>query len=87
MSAQHTPGPWFSAHSGVWVARDWGNQLIAQCGMKGMEAEMPGNARLIAAAPELLAALEVIADVLEKEKLLFVHIVMARAVIRTAKGE
>jgi len=65
MDSKHTPGPWEQTDGhgptphGTAVAQVGGNQyLIASCtayfGREGGQA----NARLIAAAPELLAALE-----------------------------
>ena len=59
---KHTPGPWYPHYakadhclsSSVW-GQEPGNQ-VAVIGGKSLEA-MNANARLIAAAPELLAAL------------------------------
>ena len=61
--AAHTPGPWFVAPSGTTVhdKRVWFDEHGARCGDTPnicIDAETPANARLIAAAPELLAALE-----------------------------
>lgn len=60
MNAQHTPGPW--AFIGSTLVQDSGNRLHL-----GKFTEAPGlrqaaeaNARLIAAAPELLEALQAI---------------------------
>lgn len=63
--SQHTPGPWaadftssavrVSAPEGSWICKiNWYSQL-----RKAMRDEAEANARLIAAAPDLLAALEV----------------------------
>lgn len=55
--AQHTPGPWETSRNG----RDW---VVCEGGAGDMICDLAGcgndkhNARLIAAAPELLAALE-----------------------------
>lgn len=64
MSAQHTPGPWFlpvenagSAGTSVWARG--GDVRVADCNSAGIS--LPGrqaDARLIAAAPDLLAELE-----------------------------
>ena len=58
----HTPGPWIvGEHRGVWV----GPVIRAEGGHKGIAfvvGESDANARLIAAAPGLLAALKVIKD-------------------------
>jgi hypothetical protein len=51
MSAQHTPGPWrVSGKATINAGRSW----IASVSTSNRDA----NARLIAAAPDLLAALE-----------------------------
>lgn len=52
----HTPGPWYVEDGFVW--RD--NETIADphCSLLFDSEEMEDNARLIAAAPDLLAALE-----------------------------
>ena len=66
MTTQHTPGPWKARSSDMNPARVWITQdappnikatpLIAQCAEGNPQAE--ANARLIAAAPDLMAALE-----------------------------
>lgn len=68
MSAQHTPGPWFTFANGACVggpAGHLGNPSgadtagIAHCGMAlRTHSEVQANAALIAAAPELLEALK-----------------------------
>lgn len=71
----HTPGPWdydpdskevFSSnerHGCGWIALVTGNDSADQPLPAGMQA---ANARLIAAAPELLAALRFVLPVLER---------------------
>jgi hypothetical protein len=58
VSARHTPGPWFVGefrHDGrLRVIGDRGDALVAYLAVGALEDE---DARLIAAAPELLAAL------------------------------
>lgn len=60
----HTPGPWaVGEHRGVWV----GPVISAAGGKKGiafvcLSSESDATARLIAAAPELLAALKEVAE-------------------------
>ena len=59
MTATHTPGPWIAhcAPSGAWI-EDVNMAVIAKWdGESAGRMAMP-NARLIAAAPDLLAALE-----------------------------
>jgi hypothetical protein len=62
MSAKHTPGPWDSSTYEV-EAND-GTLICNMSGWKSPEASK-ANARLIAAAPELLEALKNIYDLLE----------------------
>jgi hypothetical protein len=63
MEAKHTPGPWNTdeqvifASSGEAVASTWKFGQF-DVGGRGSHAEADANARLIAAAPELLAALK-----------------------------
>jgi len=73
MSAKHTPGPWqhsakLSAsenHRGftVWNSDGWGLADVQPADEDGREGE--ANARLIAAAPELLEALQAVVSQLE----------------------
>jgi hypothetical protein len=59
MNTKHTPGPWKVGHLGLRVVGD-----VRHGGMHGAlqstvaECEREADARLIAAAPELLAALQ-----------------------------
>lgn len=63
MSAAHTPGPWRSSGTHVWseAAKDRGNVAECEDFECSTDAERAANARLIAAAPEMLEALRVIA--------------------------
>jgi hypothetical protein len=75
MSAQHTPGPWvlLGSHESegfdcYWIKgqpspflRGFTKEIASVSGPQGGEAE--ANAHLIAAAPELLEALEFLANV------------------------
>jgi hypothetical protein len=91
MSAPHTPGPWlFTAemygldNMRVFGVNDATGNGVANCGHDG-RGQCEANARLIAAAPDLLAALQ---------ELLALHIAhhnaiehaAARAAIRKATG-
>lgn len=61
MEQQHTPGPWHYriADNGTPIVETAsGEQEVARGGYEGPIAEGEANARLIAAAPDLLAALE-----------------------------
>ncbi len=94
MSTKHTPGPWQSDAAGEsheWVVLSSENQSICAC-MNGVGGKdrVQANARLIAAAPELLEALEDVLKItmfhsnpeseLERRKS------KARAAIAKAKG-
>ena len=75
MSAKHTPGPWEATGAEVWGTHAMrfnlttgGTPMIATvCKHEDAERAFPyeANARLIAAAPELLEALRQCAEVLE----------------------
>lgn len=55
----HTPGPWIAErnHDGDWVISQPGNDGQVVCCLRGCDGpEWEANARLIAAAPDLLAA-------------------------------
>jgi len=60
MNAQHTPGPWAQAiHSPADIVVGDTQIASARYGLNGISRDQAiANARLIAAAPELLAALE-----------------------------
>jgi hypothetical protein len=66
MSAQHTPGPWH-VMGGVLVCGGNPEHLIADAALGRPERqEDHDNARLIATAPELLAALRVFVELHER---------------------
>ena len=61
MKTQHTPGPWYQGceeepKSGDIYAED--GSLIAEAFVNGGQETLVANARLIAAAPDLLEALK-----------------------------
>jgi hypothetical protein len=60
MTTKHTPGPWTDdGHDGrdsLIIHSQWGE--VARVGANGDTSQRDANARLIAAAPELLAALK-----------------------------
>jgi hypothetical protein len=86
--SQHTPGPWtaFSTNvdagdvhnDGVRVAKCWSSTFAPP------PQEAIANARLIAAAPELLAALEAVVRVADRKTDEFD---LAHAAIAKAKGK
>ncbi len=55
---KHTPGPWVVKGSNVFSQHGWQDTPIAQPCINPGIAASEANARLIAAAPELLAAAE-----------------------------
>ena len=99
MKTQHTPGPWFQHHSDVSIrvcdgAHDSqdGCKTIAEAEIIGYDREVSqANARLIAAAPEVLYALENLLALVEGECPSILrddhHHDMVTAAIRKAKGE
>ena len=93
MSAEHTPGPW---HIGApppngerTISTEKG--LMVSVATTGLGVPTLANARLIAAAPDLLQALEafiaVAGDYPEMEEFASPEMRMARAAIAKAKGE
>ena len=100
----HTPGPWFIFGNGHCVGGPKGpidgdprqqTAGVAMCGMRlRTEDEAKANARLIAAAPDLLAACEMlISDPSEEwsqtefDRRVGAARDMARAAVKKAKGE
>lgn len=79
---KHTPAPWHVAN-GVQIRSE--RDQIAKVWMM-RHGEGKANAHLIAAAPDLLAALEVAADALEMAEF-FEKAAQARAAIAKARGE
>lgn len=94
MTAKHTPGPWtpeFGEAYRVRAQQD-GGQVAIMMNLKGRHGlagrrngdEVAANARLIAAAPELLDALELIANTgMDARQCMLT----ARAAIAKATGE
>ncbi len=60
---RHTPAPW-EVREGFLIHHEEFGQIAALRGAKGSE-ELAGNTRVIAAAPELLAALRLAYDQLD----------------------
>lgn len=65
----HSPGPWFvdreSPHSAICI-KPYPGCIV--CDVRGTDAEAEANARLLAAAPELLAACERICGLIGRDK-------------------
>ena len=74
--SDHTPGPWrHSASSGGWdCVRGAHNQIIAK-----LSENNPANATLIAAAPDMLAELKRLRDVVGDEDASCIEAVIAHA--------
>jgi hypothetical protein len=88
-SPSQTPGPWHvgtkEAHHCVYDAHGW---CIADASPQGKDAETLPNARLIASAPELLAALQAIVAILDGRQPIDVPgaLMVAEYAIAKAKG-
>jgi hypothetical protein len=86
MTTNHTPGPWrctqaARANAQILIEAVDGSEVCRQ----PADAEGRANARLIAAAPDLLAALQSIYDACDQSDVYFSNI--ARTAIARAKGE
>lgn len=95
MSAGHTPGPWQSrVASNPYTQRDErvvtrGACVIVTLGELRIEAERDANASLIAAAPEMLAVLEMTLPAVEyydEHEGAFATLTAVRTAIAKAKG-
>jgi gentisate 1,2-dioxygenase len=89
--SKHTPGPWkiVDAWNDHMVEGQNGEEIIWQDGPHGTPTINEANARLIAAAPDLLEALENLADYVDERAgdNECRPIENARAAIAKAKGE
>jgi hypothetical protein len=66
MTTQHTPGPWITGDAAIWALDDCEFHAIVDCPLNQTCRDTEtvwANARLIAAAPALLAALQSIAEI------------------------
>ena len=88
MTAKHTPGPWHLGKEGYYFqsVRDQNEHITADVNITRSDGEGGANARLIAAAPDLLAALESMIAKIDADKLP-ISCSIARAAIAKAKGE
>lgn len=67
-NSTHTPGPWIASkviNSDRWSVDNRTGLIVADCGQDENEYSR-GNARLIAAAPDMLAALKSLAPIVEE---------------------
>ena len=86
---KHTPGPW-TTNNGFTILSAKGKTASSDVPNKTItDDEAIANAALIAAAPDLLAALEFCSDALNTEAggLYKAHIEQARAAIAKAEGK
>ena len=91
MTTQHTPGPWHVTgdEHGTMITDNTGEQ-IALWPPQGGTVEQCANARLISAAPDLLAALRAMLATVhdeERDDATVAAVAAARAAIATATGE
>ena len=69
MNGKHTPGPWVSIGASVYIEEGADHYSIAICtcnDARRNQEDQEANARLIAAAPEMLEALQSISRILGK---------------------
>ena len=95
MTTNHTPGPWIAEE--VWdedgdsmglISVDAGRYQV--CQIKGIGFQDFDNARLIASAPDLLAALDELANYVpeyDRDTIGYKIVQRARAAIARAKGQ
>jgi hypothetical protein len=88
MSGQHTPGPWIPADAADnRVVIYGGDRCICLVGDQG-DPVVDADARLMAAAPELLAALEAFTDTTNAQcPVDHPAFALARAAIAKARGQ
>jgi len=98
--SEHTPGPWKSAEyfngDCLRVIQSGSGATIAKMSKDWPGIDIEANARLIAAAPALLAALKAILDVLKPDSLGYFqgdvnlltceHMIQAREAIKAGKA-
>lgn len=82
-----TPGPWVVAYQpsiGLTVKPAEDGDSICRIHTLRMDRDHDANAKLIAAAPDLLSALEAVIAIADRDTEVFIN---ARAVIAKARGE
>ena len=91
---KHTPGPWKTSYTNLSVVIAENGAVVARASKLNGLVNLQANARLIAAAPELLEALESIASMYDYEascgdlaSRLYEATCLARAAIAKATGE
>jgi hypothetical protein len=93
-TAQHTPGPWRHEQGafGLYISALWQDDVrkrirVADMPAEEMDPETEANARLIAAAPELLEALRRFANAMEQRSYPELQGVASDAFAAIAKAE
>lgn len=81
---KHTPGPWATCNTTVYAVDD--GEPVARCLDKEIHRAF-SDAKLIAAAPELLAALEVAVEYFDRNEIDCIAHDDAKEAIKKAKGE
>ena len=89
MTTQHTPGPWRVTTAKVMAGNGRAICLIENRKLHEGFQESSANARIIAAAPDLLAALEVVREYMDHaaDQFSYEDIVQIRAAIAKATKE
>ncbi len=87
--SKHTPGPWVSRYDGQneWGADDWTMDSESGRSAEIAETYTANNACLIAAAPDLLEALQAMVDYYGTASANVDALKQARAAIAKATGE
>ena len=88
MSAQYTPGPWVVDYSHPdWVEGTtiWANDVVIAHAVADQHHQTEANARLISAAPDLLAALQKI-DANAAESVEWIRRVAREAISKATGG-
>lgn len=84
--SKHTPGPWIATGTTVSEQASYGtgNRVVAECGQSTNGETDLANARLIAAAPELL---EILKTICRANEFSLAMRVQAEKAIAKAEGE
>ena len=91
MTTQHTPAPWTVSDNAIYGSSGLIKPLIAYLDDRFVDEEAANNARLIAAAPDLLAALQMVNRVWSHDQTANLApdspVAIVRAAITKATGE
>lgn len=86
MQTTHTPGPWYTMGSGVYTGSPQNDDIahIASAHCYGVPGDPLANARLIAAAPDMLKALQLVASIWSSDQTTNVAPDSPLAIVRAA---